>query len=72
LLAANSSSLLSVPIRPNYVFPVHAFQQIFAYSRYGYGLALLWVMFILILLLTVVVFTTSKLWVFYEVEQEGR
>lgn len=72
LLAANASSLLSVPIRPNYVFPVHAFQQIFAYSRYGYGLALLWVMFILILLLTVVVFTTSKLWVFYEVEQEGK
>ncbi len=72
LLAANSNSLLSMPIRPNYVFSVHAFQQIFAFNRYGYGLALLWVMFSLILLLTIVVFATSKLWVFYEVGQEGK
>ncbi|AWP27728.1 binding-protein-dependent transport systems inner membrane component [Paenibacillus vortex V453] len=72
LLAANSNSLLSLPIRPNYVFSVHAFQQIFAFNRYGYGLALLWVMFSLILLLTMVVFVTSKLWVFYEVGQEGK
>ncbi|WP_040951837.1 carbohydrate ABC transporter permease [Gorillibacterium massiliense] len=72
LLAANSNSLLSTPIRPNYVYSVHAFQQIFAYGRYGYGLALLWVLFIMILVLTVVVFSTSKLWVFYEVDQEGK
>lgn len=69
LLAAQSNSLLSLPIRPNYLYSVHAFQQIFAFNRYGYGLALLWVMFILILLLTTIMFTTSKLWVFYEVEQ---
>ncbi len=72
LLAANSNSLLSLPIRPNYVYSVHAFQQIFAYGRFGYGLALLWVLFIMILVLTVIVFSTSKLWVFYEVDQEGR
>ncbi|MFB9275516.1 carbohydrate ABC transporter permease [Cohnella cellulosilytica] len=72
LLASKSNSLLSLPIRPNYLFSVHAFQQIFAFNRYGYGLALLWVMFILILLLTAILFTTSRLWVFYEVEQEGR
>lgn len=72
LLAANSNSLLSVPIRPNYVYAVHAFQQIFAFNRYGYGLALLWVMFIIILILTAVVFSTSKMWVFYEYEKEGR
>ncbi len=72
LLAANSNSLLSTPIRPNYVYSVHAFQQIFAYGRFGYGLALLWVLFIMILVLTIVVFTTSKLWVFYEVDQEGK
>ncbi|MCQ6557450.1 carbohydrate ABC transporter permease [Paenibacillus mendelii] len=72
LLAANSNSLLSTPIRPNYVYSVHAFQQIFAFNRFGYGLALLWVLFLMILLFTIVIFTTSKLWVFYEVEQEGK
>lgn len=72
LLASQSNSLLSLPIRPNYLFSVHAFQQIFAFNRYGYGLALLWVMFILILFLTMLMFTTSKLWVFNEVEQGGK
>lgn len=72
LLASNANSLLSLPIRPNYVYSVHAFQQIFAFSRFGYGLALLWVLFVMILILTVIVFSTSKLWVFYEVDQEGK
>jgi len=72
LLAANSNSLLSTPIRPNYVYSVHAFQQIFAFSRFGYGLALLWVLYLLILIFTILIFTTSKLWVFYEVEQEAK
>ncbi|MFC5406098.1 carbohydrate ABC transporter permease [Cohnella soli] len=72
LLAANSNSLLSTPIRPNYVYSVHAFQQIFAFGRFGYGLALLWVLFLMILVMTVVVFSTSKMWVFYEVDQEGK
>ncbi|HEY4390802.1 MAG TPA: sugar ABC transporter permease [Paenibacillus sp.] len=72
LLAANSNSLLSTPLRPNYVYSVHAFQQIFAYGRFGYGLALLWVLFVMILILTIVVFTTSRFWVFYEVDQEGK
>lgn len=72
LLAANSNSLLSTPIRPNYVYSVHAFQQIFAFGRFGYGLALLWVLFLMILILTVVIFSTSRLWVFYEVDQEGK
>ena len=61
---------LDAPIRPNYLYAVHAFQQVFSFQRFAYGMALLWVMFIVILLLTVVVFATSKYWVYYETDQE--
>jgi multiple sugar transport system permease protein len=65
------TKLLDAPIRPNYFYAVHAFQQIFAYQRFAYGMALLWIMFVVILLMTIVVFTTSKYWVHYETDQEG-
>lgn len=64
------TKLLDSPIRPNYLYTVHAFQQIFTFQRYAYGMALLWVMFIVILILTVVVFSTSRIWVHYEADQE--
>jgi ABC-type sugar transport system permease subunit len=64
------SKLLDPPIKPNYLYLVHAFQQIFAFQRYGYGLALIWVLFIAILLLTILVFYSSRYWVYYETEQE--
>ncbi|WP_373228717.1 carbohydrate ABC transporter permease [Cohnella sp.] len=62
--------LLDPPIKPNYLYLVHAFQQIFAFQRFGYGLALMWVLFVAILLLTVLIFYSSRYWVYYETEQE--
>jgi ABC-type sugar transport system permease subunit len=70
--AANvSAGLMATPIRPNYVYLVHAMQQIFIYQRFSYGLALLWIMFLMILVLSLVVFRSSKYWVHYEVDQGG-
>ncbi|WNR45677.1 carbohydrate ABC transporter permease [Paenibacillus roseipurpureus] len=68
LLSGND--LLMAPIRPNYVYVVHAFQQVFAFQRFAYGMALLWVLFTVILLMTLVVFRSSRYWVHYEMEQE--
>ncbi len=65
----NGNELLARPLKPTYLYAVHAFQQIFAYQRFAYGMALLWVLFVVIMLLTVVVFKTSKYWVYYENEQ---
>ncbi|QHT59187.1 sugar ABC transporter permease [Paenibacillus lycopersici] len=67
----NGSELLSRPIQPNYLYFVHAFQQIFAFQRFAYGMALLWVLFLAILVLSLIVFTTSRYWVHYETDQEG-
>jgi ABC-type sugar transport system permease subunit len=72
MLSYGTQGLLNTPIKPNYLYLVHAFQQIFAFNRYGYGLALLWILFVLILILTIIVFTTSKYWVYYEVDGEGK
>lgn len=71
-LLSAAGGLLSVPIRPLYLYLIHAFQQIFLMQRYAYGLALLWVLFLITILLTLIVFGTSRLWVHYETEeQEG-
>ncbi|BBH22029.1 ABC transporter [Paenibacillus baekrokdamisoli] len=68
-----SSAILGVPIRPLYLYLIHAFQQIFAFQRYAYGLALLWVLFAITILLTLIVFGTSRLWVHYDSDdRKGR
>jgi ABC-type sugar transport system permease subunit len=66
-----NGTLLSVPFRPNYVYMVHIYQQIFVGQRFGYGLAMLWLVVLFILVMTVVFFATGRLWVHYEVDQHG-
>jgi multiple sugar transport system permease protein len=58
----------SVPPRDAYFFVVHVMRQIFTFSRFGYGLALMWMLFVIVVILTVVVFWSSRFWVHYEVE----
>lgn len=65
LLSEGSNGVLNTPLRPVMTYMVHAYQQILGYSRYGYGLAMIWVLVILINILTVLVFKTQKYWVFY-------
>ena len=59
-----------VPPRDVYLFVVHAYRQIFVYQRFGYGLALIWVISICILILTLIVTRTSNRWVYYETAVE--
>lgn len=72
LLASGSEgqSLSAIPPRANYLYMVHTFDQIFANQRLGYGTALIWLLFLLVLGLTLIVFRTSRYWVYYEVAQD--
>ena len=45
-------------------------RQIFTFSRFGYGLALMWMLFIVVVILSIVVFWSSRYWVYYEVDVE--
>ena len=49
------------------LYMVYVYQQIFTGGdTYGYGSALLWVLFAVILVITFIVFRSSKLWVYSE------
>lgn len=63
---ASGDSLTSVPIEPLYTYLVHIYQQIFVNMRFGYGLALVWIIFIIIMFITLVMEVTKRFWVFKE------
>jgi multiple sugar transport system permease protein len=53
------------------LFMVQVYEEFFAGNRYGYGSAMLWVFFLIILAITLVVQRSSRLWVHYEVNSEA-
>ncbi len=59
-------SLTGDPIQPIYLYMNHAWINIFVFDRFGYGLALLWVLFAVILIFALIVFWSQKYWVHYE------
>lgn len=61
----------SVSPRPIYLYMIHTWSQIMDQGRYGYGTALLWMLFIGILILTWIVFWSEKYWVYTGATEEG-
>ena len=55
--------MASVPIEPLYTYMVHTYQQIFVNLRFGYGLALTWVVFVIMVGATQINEWLSKKWV---------
>ncbi|MDR2079190.1 MAG: sugar ABC transporter permease [Treponema sp.] len=47
-------------------YSLYLYQQAFKYQKMGYASALSWVLFIIVALLTALVFRSSRKWVFYE------
>jgi multiple sugar transport system permease protein len=62
---SGTQAVTGVP-QSNYLYMIHVYAQYFAYGRFGYASALLWVLFVLILLLTLIIFKASAGAVFYE------
>jgi multiple sugar transport system permease protein len=56
----------------NYLYMMHVFSQYFALGRYGYASALLWVLFVLILIVTGLIFKFTSGVVFYNVDPEAK
>lgn len=61
----------SVPPRDIYLFMIHTYIQIFSNRAYGYGNALLWMLFVAVLAMTGIVFWTQKYWVYSDQSNEG-
>jgi multiple sugar transport system permease protein len=66
LLAPGLTGLANPPPPENNLFAVNAYQQIFVGQRFGYGAALLWLLFAATLLATLALFATARFWVFYD------
>jgi len=46
-------------------YSIYLFKNAFAYFKMGYASALAWVMFIVILAITLVIFRSARHWVYY-------
>ncbi len=68
LTGTAAEGLTSAPIRPLYTYLVHVYQQIFVNMRFGYGMAMTWVIFAIIMAVTFVLEATKKYWVYNEVD----
>ena len=68
-LGSAGAGLGTIPPRDNYFFMVHVWNRVFTNLQFGYGFALLWLLFAFVLVLTLIVFSTARYWVYYEVEQ---
>lgn len=62
-LMLSGGGMSTVPIEPVYTYMVHAYQQIFANLRFGYGLALTWIVFLIMVVFTIVNKRIEKKWV---------
>jgi multiple sugar transport system permease protein len=61
----------AVPPRQIYLFMYHVYRQMFISNRWGYGIALIMIMFVVVTTLTLIVFWTEKYWVFSETPEGG-
>ncbi len=71
LLLGKGAGQLTFPPRAIYLYMLNTYYQIFVYQRFGYGIALLWLLFVVVMLLTWLVFRSARYWVYSEVSLEG-
>src|SRR5579859_51202 len=64
------SQAVNVP-RSNFVYMVNVYEQFFVNQRFGYGSAMLWVFFVVIMATTVLVLRSGSFWVYYEVDRDN-
>lgn len=68
---SNDAQSGTVP-HSNLLYMVNVWNRFFLNQRFGYGSALLWILFLLVLGLTLVILRSSSFWVYYEVEQDSQ
>jgi multiple sugar transport system permease protein len=60
------------PNNASLFFVLYLYRNAFQYFKMGYAAAMAWVLFIIIMVLTLLVFRSSSWWVYYESEVKGR
>jgi multiple sugar transport system permease protein len=70
LLAPNTIGQVGQVPQSTHLYMVQVYQEFFASQRFGYGSAMLWVFFVVILIITLLVQRSSRLWVHYDVDAD--
>jgi multiple sugar transport system permease protein len=73
LLLAETNSISAVGAVPQstHLYMVQVWQEFFLNNRFGYGSAMLWIFFLIILAFTLLVQRSSRWWVHYEVNSDA-
>lgn len=53
------------PARSTYVYGLYLYNTAFSYMKFGYASALAWILFVILIVISLIIFKTSKFWVFY-------
>jgi multiple sugar transport system permease protein len=59
------------PGRASTFYVLYLYRNAFEYNKMGYACALAWILFLIILVLTLLVFRSSQAWVFYQSTRKG-
>lgn len=59
------------PSNATLFYNLHLYNNAFRYFKMGYAAALAWVLFVIILLFTLLIFRSSSAWVYYEGQLKG-
>jgi len=71
--AANSAGGgLGGPARSTLFYNIYLYQNAFNYFHMGYASTMAWVLFIIVLGFTLLIFRSSDAWVYYEGQLKGR
>lgn len=70
LLSTSVGAYGYVVPKSNLLYMVNVYLTFFVNQRFGYGSALLWILFVLVIVATLLLFRFSRFWVYYEVETE--
>jgi len=72
VLTANSLGGLGAPVRSTLFYNLYLYQSAFRYNQMGYAATMAWILFVIVLVLTLLVFRSSDYWVFYEGQLKGK
>ncbi|MDC7286369.1 sugar ABC transporter permease [Blautia schinkii] len=53
------------PARATFVYGLYLYNTAFSYVKFGYASALAWILFAILIIVSLIIFGTSKFWVFY-------
>jgi multiple sugar transport system permease protein len=69
---SNINASLGAPVYSTLFYNLYLYQSAFRYFDMGYASAMAWVLFLVILVITLLIFRSSSFWVYYEGQLGGR